>query len=71
MNRRDLCASATIGRRRPSADDWMIATDPGCDAPEHGEEVQGALLALWTSGPWAGSTLMDCGCQLSLQRRRP
>lgn len=49
-------------------DEFVIATDPGCDDPRHREEVQGAMMALMVRGgvPWSGPTTMDCGCVLRL-----
>jgi hypothetical protein len=46
--------------------DWAIVTDPGCDRPEHRDEIAGAMIALHEVGPWPGKTDMDCGCTLEL-----
>ena len=43
---------------------FVIHTDPGCGSEMHRLEVAGVMMALAEVGPWAGRTLMDCGCLL-------
>jgi hypothetical protein len=49
-------------------DDWVMLTAPGCDHPLHRVEIQGAMMALMSNGPWTGVERMDCGCTLELVR---
>lgn len=49
---------------------YRVDAPPRCWLPfQHLDEVHGATIALWISGPWSGPTEMDCGCILTLVQR--
>jgi hypothetical protein len=63
---------ALTGNGSEPAEPFGIATSPGCDDPEHVQEVRWVVMRMVTAGDVdPGAHRMNCGCALMVHRRDP